>query len=299
MEFTVKQLAHELNTNKLTIHRAINKLGLQGKLHKAGNRYMLSESQAKQIKLIILGENVSSPSKNVSIVSNKIVSGTPKIVSNVSKIVSSTPEIVSNVSEIVSDTPKNVSIVSNKIVSDTPEIVSNVSEIVSSTPEIVSNVSKIVSSIPENVSNVSEIVSDTPENVSNVSNKIVSNKIVSETHETQSMNIENTDKTYQPNQDLQLSILDRQLAVKDNQIQMLQEQIKLLQQQLIAKDNQIGQITAAMENLTTALSAEQALHAGTIQKQLADHSVKEEPETEQPKQKQGLFSRLFGRKDNL
>ena len=48
MEFTVKQLAHELNTNKLTIHRAINKLGLQGKLHKAGNRYMLSESQAKQ-----------------------------------------------------------------------------------------------------------------------------------------------------------------------------------------------------------------------------------------------------------
>ncbi|MBQ5558346.1 MAG: hypothetical protein IIT46_00990 [Lachnospiraceae bacterium] len=188
---SVKQLAGEIGTNKLMIHRAINKLGLQGKLHKAGNRYMLSESQAKQIKSIILGENVSG---NVS---------------------------------------------------------------------------------------------------------IVSNEIVSETHETQSMNIENTDKTYQPNKDLQLSILDRQLAVKDNQIQMLQEQIKLLQQQLIAKDNQIGQITAAMENLTTALSAEQALHAGTIQKQLADHSVKEEPETEQPKQKQGLFSRLFGRKDNL
>ena len=236
---SVKQLAGEIGTNKLMIHRAINKLGLQGKLHKAGNRYMLSESQAKQIKSIILGENVS---------------------------------------EIVSSTPKNVSIVSNKIVS---------------------NPSENVSGIPENVSNVSEIVSGTPENVSNVSNKIVSNEIVSETHETQSMNIENTDKTYQPNQDLQLSILDRQLAVKDNQIQMLQEQIKLLQQQLIAKDNQIGQITAAMENLTTALSAEQALHAGTIQKQLADHSVKEEPETEQPKQKQGLFSRLFGRKDNL
>ena len=260
---SVKQLAGEIGTNKLTIHRAINKLSLQGKLHKAGNRYMLSESQAKQIKSIILGENVS-------IVSNQIVSDTPKNVSNVSEIVSDTPKNISNVSEIVSDTPKNIS-----------------------------NVSEIVSSTLENVSNVSKIVSSTPENVSNVSNKIVSNEIVSETHETQSMNIENTDKTYQPNQDLQLSILDRQLAVKDNQIQMLQEQIKLLQQQLIAKDNQIGHITAAMENLTTALSAEQALHAGTIQKQLADHSVKEEPETEQPKQKQGLFSRLFGRKDNL
>ena len=196
---------------------------------------MLSESQAKQIKSIILGENVS-------IVSNQIVSNPSKNVSNVSEIVSNTPENVSNVSEIVSNTPKNVS-----------------------------NVSEIVSNPSKNVSNVSEIVS----------NKIVSNV---------------TDKTYQPNQDLQLSILDRQLAVKDNQIQMLQEQIKLLQQQLIAKDNQIGQITAAMENLTTALSAEQALHAGTIQKQLADHSVKEEPEIEQPKQKQGLFSRFFGRK---
>ena len=252
---SVKQLAGEIGTNKLTIHRAINKLGLQGKLHKAGNRYMLSESQAKQIKSIILGENVS---------------------------------------EIVSSTPKNVSIVSNKIVS-------NPSENVSGIPENVSNVSEIVSGTPENVSNVSKIVSNPSENISNVPENvsIVSNKIVSETHETQSMNIENTDKTYQPNKDLQLSILDRQLAVKDNQIQMLQEQIKLLQQQLIAKDNQIGQITAAMENLTTALSAEQALHAGTIQKQLADHSVKEEPETEQPKQKQGLFSRLFGRKDNL
>ena len=252
---SVKQLAGEIGTNKLMIHRAINKLGLQGKLHKAGNRYMLSESQAKQIKSIILGENVS---------------------------------------EIVSSTPKNVSIVSNKIVS-------NPSENVSGIPENVSNVSEIVSGTPENVSNVSKIVSNPSENISNVPENvsIVSNKIVSETHETQSMNIENTDKTYQPNQDLQLSILDRQLAVKDNQIQMLQEQIKLLQQQLIAKDNQIGQITAAMENLTTALSAEQALHAGTIQKQLADHSVKEEPETEQPKQKQGLFSRLFGRKDNL
>ncbi len=251
---SVKQLAGEIGTNKLMIHRAINKLGLQGKLHKAGNRYMLSESQAKQIKSIILGENVS---------------------------------------EIVSSTPKNVSIVSNKIVS-------NPSENVSGIPENVSNVSEIVSGTPENVSNVSKIVSNPSENISNVPENvsIVSNKIVSETHETQSMNIENTDKTYQPNKDLQLSILDRQLAVKDNQIQMLQEQIKLLQQQLIAKDNQIGQITAAMENLTTALSAEQALHAGTIQKQLADHSVKEEPETEQPKQKQSIFSRFFGKKAN-
>ena len=115
---SVKQLAGEIGTNKLTIHRAINKLGLQGKLHKAGNRYMLSESQAKQIKSIILGENVSG---NVSIVSNEIVSNPSENVSNVSEIVSSTPEIVSNVSEIVSNTPENVLNVSNEIVSETHE----------------------------------------------------------------------------------------------------------------------------------------------------------------------------------
>ena len=106
----------------------------------------------------------------------------------------------------------------------------------------------------------------------------------------------------------QLSALYDQLAIKDKQIQMLQEQflaqgqvlqeqltakdkqIQLLQEQLIAKDNQIGQITAAMENLTASLNAEQALHAGTIQKQLAEHSVMEQTsDTEQSKQKQGFL----------
>ena len=83
----------------------------------------------------------------------------------------------------------------------------------------------------------------------------------------------------------QLAILNTQLMIKDDQIRLLQEQI--------------GQLTNAMENLTTALNAEQALHAGTIQKRLTEHSVMEQPsDVEQPKQKQGLFSRLFGRKES-
>ena len=85
--------------------------------------------------------------------------------------------------------------------------------------------------------------------------------------------------------ELQNEILREQLVIKDNQIRLLQEQI--------------GQLTNAMENLTTALNAEQALHAGTIQKQLTEHSVMDQPsDVEQPKQKQGLFSRLFGRKES-
>ena len=84
----------------------------------------------------------------------------------------------------------------------------------------------------------------------------------------------------------QLSILNKQLAIKDHQIKILQEQI--------------GQLTTAMESMATALTAAQALHAGTIQKQLTEHSdsMEQMPDQEQPKQKKGIFSRLFGRKEN-
>lgn len=225
MEMTIKQLADELGTNKMTIHRVINKLDLQGQLHKIDNRYMLSESQAAQIRSIVL----STPNE-----------------------------------------------------------------------------------IERNVTNKAE---------QNVTNQDEQN--VTATYKTQYKAIKSENKsyqtksneTYQPksnetyHHDSQLSILNEQLAVKDNQIQMLQrqliakdsqiaekdKQIKLLQEQLITKDNQIGQITAAMESMATALTAEQALHAGTIQKQLAKHSVIEESESEQPK-KQGFLSRFFSKK---
>ena len=101
------------------------------------------------------------------------------------------------------------------------------------------------------------------------------------------------EKSLQANQEMQkailqeqLSILNKQLAIKDHQIQILQEQI--------------GQLTVTMESMATALNAAQARHAGTIQKQLTEHSdsMEQMPDQEQPKQKKGIFSRLFGRKEN-
>ena len=55
-----------------------------------------------------------------------------------------------------------------------------------------------------------------------------------------------------------------------------------------------------MESMATALTAAQALHAGTIQKQLTEHSdsIEQLPAQEQTKQKKGIFARLFGRKEN-
>ena len=94
----------------------------------------------------------------------------------------------------------------------------------------------------------------------------------------------------------QLLILNKQLAVKDEQITMLQDQFAVKDRQINLLQEQISQLTAAMENLTASLNAEQALHAGTIQKQLAEHSIMDQPsDVEQSKQKQGFFSRLFGR----
>ena len=86
----------------------------------------------------------------------------------------------------------------------------------------------------------------------------------------------------------QLFLLNEQLSIKDDQIRAYQEQIRIL--------------TDSLHDATTALSAEQALHAGTIQRQLneqissKENSVPEDPE--QPKQKQGFFSKFFGKKNN-
>ena len=94
----------------------------------------------------------------------------------------------------------------------------------------------------------------------------------------------------------QLLILNKQLVVKDEQITMLQDQLAVKDRQINLLQEQISQLTAAMENLTASLNAEQALHAGTIQKQLTEHSVMDQPsDVDQSKQRQGFFSRLFGR----
>jgi len=200
MEMTIKQLANELKVGKTTINRVIAQLDLQDKLHKTGNRYMLSETQIEQIKLKISHQSnhETEPIKQKSNQTNH---------------------------ETEPNTPK-----------------------------------------------------------------------------TNQSNHENEPKPHQSNQDLQLSILDRQLTVKDNQIQILQDQLISKDNQIAEKDRQIKllqeqitQLTNAMENLTTALTAEQALHAGTIQKQLAEHSAMEESESEQPK-KQGFLSRFFSKK---
>ena len=196
MEMTIKQLADELGVSKTTISKAVLVLGFNGKLHKVGNRYMLSEMQISQIK-------------------------------------------------------------------------SKISQFSQTDEEKKTQISPTLQTDEEKKLQISPTLQTDEEEKMQISLLKQQNAILQQ----------------------QLSVLSKQLSVKD-------EQIKLLQEQLIAKDEQIGQITSAMESMATALSAEQALHAGTIQKQLTEHSLMDHPsDEEQSKRKQGIFSKLFGKKE--
>lgn len=95
------------------------------------------------------------------------------------------------------------------------------------------------------------------------------------------------------------------------QLEALQQQLTVKDEQLAAKDKQLADLTAALlsaqeqhKALTDALTAAQALHAGTIQERL---TVAEQPNadevtvsggeapSEQPPKKRGFFARLFGK----
>lgn len=82
----------------------------------------------------------------------------------------------------------------------------------------------------------------------------------------------------------QVTILSQQLSVKDSQIAAQQEQIK--------------QLTESLHDTTAALTAAQALHAGTIKQQLTekqtslDEQSEDVPEPE-PQEQKKFWQRIF------
>lgn len=99
----------------------------------------------------------------------------------------------------------------------------------------------------------------------------------------------------------------------------LQNTVDTLQQQLTVKDKQIDELTVILKasqeqqaTLVSALTAAQALHAGTIQERLTERSGgseegamaaenvsdldEGEPAREPQQERRGFFARIFGRK---
>lgn len=172
MNMTVKQLAEELGVSKPTISKAITDLGLQGNLHKIGNRFILEDSEISAIKSQIMQK-----------------------------------------------------------------------------PE------------PQEVQK------------SETSTEKQSKKAETDTEKTLISLLES-----------QITILSQQLQVKDNQIAAQQEQIKTL--------------TQSLHDTTAALTAAQALHAGTIQQQLTEQQASSESVSEdvpEPEEQRSFWQRIFRR----
>ena len=91
-----------------------------------------------------------------------------------------------------------------------------------------------------------------------------------------------------------IEALTKQLEVKDKQIFDLQNHVDELTAAIKAEQEHAAQLTTAF---TTALTQQQALHAGDIQRQLVEQCEPSESEPEiipEPEQKkQSLFARLF------
>ena len=71
--------------------------------------------------------------------------------------------------------------------------------------------------------------------------------------------------------DALFTLLQRELDAKN-------EQLRIKDEQLEAKDRQLENLTLALENTTASLHAAQALHAGTMQKQITDGELPVESE---------------------
>ena len=76
---------------------------------------------------------------------------------------------------------------------------------------------------------------------------------------------------------------------------VLQATIDTLQGQLEVKDRQIEKLTEALVAAQQTAAAAQALHAGTIQQQLLTGEAGVDQQGQEPEQKRGWFSKLFGK----
>jgi predicted DNA-binding protein YlxM (UPF0122 family) len=155
--------------------------------------------------------------------------------------------------------------------------------------------------VDETPINIGETVDETPINIG-------------ETVDETGVNVDKTTVNKAKNVDETSSEID-----VNTLIVTLQNTVDTLQQQLTVKDKQIDELTVMLKasqeqqaTLVSALTAAQALHAGTIQERLTERSGgseegamaaenvsdldEGEPAREPQQERRGFFARIFGRK---
>ena len=75
--------------------------------------------------------------------------------------------------------------------------------------------------------------------------------------------------------------LSKVIEILQAELESKNKQLESKDQQLASKDRQIEDLTRALENTTASLQAEQALHAGTMQKQLTSGEEQEQAEDQE------------------
>lgn len=98
------------------------------------------------------------------------------------------------------------------------------------------------------------------------------------------------------------NVVDVVVDVLKSQIETLQAQLEVKDKQIAEQSEQIRTLTESLHDTTAALTAAQALHAGTIQQQLTDRSASSGELSEDnvtdatTEQNRSFWQRIFGRK---
>lgn len=120
-------------------------------------------------------------------------------------------------------------------------------------------------------------------------------KLIAETLQTTANQMPETAETVTEN--TENSLLETTIAVLREQLAEKDKQIAALTSALATSQEQVKQLTDSLRDTTTALTAAQALHAGTIQQQLTEQqaSCEGQPEDVPQQERKGFFKRFFKR----
>lgn len=119
-------------------------------------------------------------------------------------------------------------------------------------------------------------------------------KLIAETLQTTANQIPQTAETV--TESPENSLLETTIAVLREQLAEKDKQIAALTSALTTSQEQVKQLTDSLHDTTAALTAAQALHAGTIQQQLSDKQERSESVSEdvpEQQEQKGFWARIF------
>lgn len=127
-----------------------------------------------------------------------------------------------------------------------------------------------------------------------IKSKILQSPITKESPKAESENENKAKETQNETEKSLISLLESQITILTEQLAQKDSQINALTSALATSQEQIKALTDSLQATTTALTAAQALHAGTMQERLTEQSESVEPEVPTTKKKKGILKKIFG-----